>query len=71
MGGVWVGHILQDLSATEGSSGETSQVTGFVIQYLHLAFPSPGGKGDSVTPVTHFSVGDSHRSAKYHNQTES
>lgn len=59
MGDVWVGHILQNLSATEGSSGETSQVTTFVIQCLHLAFPPPGEKGDSVTSVTHFSVGDS------------
>ena len=71
MGGVWVGHILEDLSDTKGSSGETRQVTASAVQYPHLTFPPPGGRGDSVTFVTHFSVGNGHRSAKYHMQTAS
>lgn len=45
MGGVWVGHILEDLSATKGSSGETMKVTASVVQCPHLTFPPSGGRG--------------------------
>lgn len=71
MGGVWVGHSLEGLGATKGSSGETMQVTAAAIQHPHLTFPPPGARGDLVTFVTHFSVGNSHGSAKYHTQTAS
>lgn len=71
MGDVWVGHILEGLSATKGSSGETRQVTASAVQCPHLTFPPPGGRGGSVTFVTHFGVGNGHGSAKYHTHTAS
>jgi len=69
MDGVWVGHVLEDLSATGGSPGETRQVTASAVWCPHLTFPLSGGRGDSVTFVTHFGVGNSHGSAQYHMQT--
>lgn len=71
VGGVWVGHSLEGLGATKGSSGETRQVTAAAVQCPHLTFPPPGERGDLVTFLTHFSVGNSHGSAKYHMQTAS
>lgn len=62
LGGVCVGHILEDLSATKGSSEERA---GKSVQCAHLTLPPPGGRGDSGTLVMHFGVGNGHRSTKY------
>lgn len=45
MGGVWVGHILEDLRATKGSSGEAMKVTASVVQCPHSTFPPSGRRG--------------------------